>query len=119
MDNADRRKHERKDTQNLIHYTLLGEDGSALTRNMGRTLDVSEEGLLLETHIALDKGQNVLLTVALDEDIVDIKGKIVHSKKSGPAEENTFNSGIEFTNIGPEEKAVLKRYIAAIKYGDD
>jgi hypothetical protein len=112
MDEQKRRKHERKDSLNLIDYLVLDQDGEPLTRRMGRTLNVSEGGCLLETHIPLKKGQEVQLTAALDEQIMELEGTIVHVKPCG---EKGFCSGIQFKEMKKEGKEILKKYIEALR----
>ncbi len=112
MDEGKRRKYERKDSLNLIDYVVLGPEGKPISRRMGRTLNVSEGGILLETHDPVKQGQSVVITIALDEDIVEINGHVVYMK---PCEEKLFCSGIEFAGIEQEGKRVVKKYIEALK----
>ncbi|MBW1988818.1 MAG: PilZ domain-containing protein [Deltaproteobacteria bacterium] len=109
----ERRRHPRIDSINLLAYTSYEyeEGGRIASQGMGRTLNVSESGILLETHEALGKGL-LCLTLALEEDLVDLKGKVVRSTH---AEDGSFSSGIEFVNLGERETEALKQYIAAFK----
>ena len=112
MDEGIRRKYERKDSLNLIDYVVLGPEGKPISRRMGRTLNVSEGGILLETHHPLKRGQSVVITIALDEDIVEINGHVVYIKA---CEEKLFSSGIEFAEIDKEGERVVKKYIEVLK----
>ena len=112
MENERRRNYERKDSLNLIDYVVLGEKGEPVTRRMGRTLNVSEGGILLETHIALKEGRRVELTIALEEDMVELKGHVRHVK---PSLEKGYCSGIQFIEMDEEGKRVLIRYVEALK----
>jgi c-di-GMP-binding flagellar brake protein YcgR len=112
MDEDKRRKYERKDSLNLIDYVVLGPEGDPISRRMGRTLNVSEGGILLETHQPLKKGQRVVITIALNEDIVEINGRIIYIR---PCEGKLFCSGIEFAEIDKEGEQVVKNYIKALK----
>jgi c-di-GMP-binding flagellar brake protein YcgR len=112
MDESQRRKYERKDSLNLIDYVLLGPEGNPISRRMGRTLNVSVGGILLETHHPLKQGQRVVITIALNEDIVEINGRVVYIK---PCEDKLFCSGIEFAEIDEEGERVVKNYIEALK----
>jgi Tfp pilus assembly protein PilZ len=107
-----RRAHERKDSLNLLDYVALGEDGNPIGRGVGRTLNVSEEGLFIETHIPLSQQQTILLTVALEEDIVEIKGQVVHTDKSN---ENRFTSGIKFIELDEEGRLIVRKYVEALR----
>ena len=117
MDETGRRRHERKESLNIIDYTVLDDNGEPVTRRMGRTLNVSEGGMLLETHIPLKMKQEVLITVALEEDLVDVRGTVVHACVG--AEKGFFCSGIQFSKIPDEGLSTLKKYIEAIKAEED
>jgi c-di-GMP-binding flagellar brake protein YcgR len=112
MDESQRRKYERKDSLNLIDYVVLGPEGNPIGRRMGRTLNVSVGGILLETHHPLKQGQRVVVTIALNEDIVEINGHVVYIK---PCEDKLFCSGIEFAEIDEEGERIVKNYIEALK----
>ena len=111
MNDTKQRRYERKDSLNLVDYTILGEEKEPITHSMGRTINVSEAGMLLDTHIPLEKGQTILITVALEEDIVELEGQIVHVR---PCQEKGFCSGIEFAEIDEEGKRMLKKYIEVL-----
>ncbi len=112
MDEGKRRKYQRKDSLNLIDYVVLGPEGDPISRRMGRTLNVSEGGILLETYHPLKQGQSVVITIALKEDIVEINGQVVYMK---PSDEEIFLSGIEFSEIEKDGELILKKYIEALK----
>jgi c-di-GMP-binding flagellar brake protein YcgR len=112
MGETQRRKHERKDSLNLIDYVVLGSEGNPISRRMGRTLNVSEGGILLETHHPLKQGQRIVITIALNEDLVEINGHVVYIT---PCEDKLFCSGIEFSEIDKEGERVVKNYIEALR----
>lgn len=104
-----RRRFDRKNSLNLIDYEIPGTDG-LVGRGIGRTRNISGAGLLLETHTPLEPGWTVLLTLGLDNEMVGIKGKVVHME---PAGEELFWSGIEFLEMASEGKRVLEKYLEA------
>jgi hypothetical protein len=112
----DKRKHERYDSLNLLSYVCLDSDGKEWTQGMGRTLNISETGLQLETHEPIDIKYIVSLAIGIEDDVVDIKGKVVYCNRG---EEDMFESGIEFMEVGRAALAVLKKYISAFneQYG--
>ena len=116
MAGAQRRKWDRKETLNLVDYVLLGEDGAFLSRGMGRTRNVSEGGLLLETHRALKEGEEVLITLGLKEDMVRLRGRVVH--QAPRTEEYRYCAGVQFTHMNKEDRETLKRYVGALKAAD-
>jgi c-di-GMP-binding flagellar brake protein YcgR len=110
MNNEEKRKHFRIDSSNLLNYINFDEKEEESSQGMGRTLNVSESGILLETHNVIDIGNIVSLTIGFEEDMVDIKGRAIYSNKN---DQEMFESGIEFFDIDDDAQKVLNRYIAA------
>ncbi len=111
MTDEERRKYKRKDALNLLDFVVLDEKGGRIEEAMGRTLNASESGILLETTVPLGPGHNVMLTIGLEEDLIDLQGRVVHVK----AVENFFQCGIDFIKIDESELRILRRYLAAVK----
>jgi hypothetical protein len=115
MGDRQRRRWDRKKTLNLVEFVILRENGEQVTRGMGRTRNVSEGGLLLETYRPLQPNQTVLISVGLGDDLVELKGRIVHLHPPvPPSSKDRYCSGVELTEIDPEGKRLLKKYIAAL-----
>jgi len=112
MTQTDKRHHQRIDTLNLISYDCLDESGQVVLHGIGRTLNVSEGGILLETHEQFEPESTVLLTIALEDDLIEIEGKVISSK---PSQEDKFEAGIKLLKIGETERTVLNLYIQAFK----
>ena len=106
------RKHKRIDSTNLLNYVCLDEEGAAFAQGMGRTLNVSESGILLETHAPLDPQTTVSLTIGMEEQIIDIKGIAVYSNENNAG---SYETGIEFVDIDDVELAVLQKFIQAFE----
>jgi hypothetical protein len=106
------RRYVRKESLNLLDYVLVDEKGEIVTRAMGRTLNISAKGILLETHIQFEPGQVLLITVGLEEDLVDIKGLVKHAEMR---DDNTFSAGIEFLEFDGEGSRVLHNYLDAFE----
>ena len=110
MTNEEKRKHSRIDSLNLLNYLFSDESGGGSTQGMGRTLNVSESGILLETHTPIDVNSIISLTIGFEEDVVDIKGRTVYTKEN---ERKMSESGIEFFEIDEAARNILKKYITA------
>jgi len=111
MGSKDKRKHFRVNSLNLSYVFVDGNNDEG-KQTIGRTLNVSESGILLETHIPLDLNDNLLLTIGLKEDLVDIKGKVVHSAKD---EQGKYEVGVQFTDKDDAASEILGKYIKAFK----
>jgi c-di-GMP-binding flagellar brake protein YcgR len=106
----EKRKHSRVDSIYLLSYVNLDENDAELMQGMGRTINVSESGIMLETHVAFNEGDTVDVVVGLKEDMVTIRGKVVFTRT---AETGRYQSGIQFLSIEESSLATLRRYIDA------
>jgi hypothetical protein len=101
----------RKNSLNLLDYLIIDKNGLQTTYSMGRTLDVSENGLKLETTQKISKGDTLLITVGLDNDLVDLRGEVIHTEVL----DERYITGIEFQGISLEGKRILKKYAEAFR----
>ena len=111
MTSQDQRKAVRINSLNLS-YIGIDENSVTVKQAMGRTLNVSENGILLETHFPIDSKQILSLSLALEDDLVNMKGEVVYSR---PGEEDKFETGIKFIEVEEASRLVLKKYIQAFK----
>ena len=107
MISENKRKHERIHSLNLS-YVCLDEERNIVKQGMGRTLNLSESGLLLETHFPIESRHIVLMTIGLEEELLDISGKPIHIKAN---KDGTYEIGIEFFDVTEDKTLVLKRFI--------
>ncbi len=101
------RKHERTDSLNLSFF-CVDKDDNVMAQGMGRTLNLSETGILLETSIQIEPGQSVDMEIALQNDLIDARGTVAHSKE---ANDDHFHTGIEFTQISSADMEILKKHL--------
>lgn len=112
MQDDERRESIRNETLNLLDYVVRDKDGNVEEHSMGRTLNVSESGILLETHISLPTGSLLSITIGLEEDLVELQGRVVHGET---AADGKFQSGITFVEIDAEGQRILNEYLKAFK----
>ena len=103
----ERRTHIRPESINLLDYLVIDSQGRQGEHAMARTLNVSEGGILMETHQRLPKGQQIMITLGLENDLIDVMGKIIYSHHSAGRNQ----SGIEFFHLADKEKKILEKYI--------
>ena len=108
MTSEDKRKHERIESLNLS-YICLDEDENIVKQGMGRTLNMSESGMLLETHFPIEPKHTLQLTISLEEDLLDIKGKPIHIRS---VEGGKYQIGIQFQDLGQKSTQMLKKFIS-------
>ena len=107
MTSENKRKHQRIPSLNLS-YICLDENNNIVKQGMGRTLNISESGILLETHFPIESQYLVLLTIALEEDLLEFKGKPIHARS---IESGEFEVGIEFLEPDPDSIRLLENFI--------
>ena len=96
---VDRRKHQRIKTQNLISHFSVGETDKFVSEGLGKALNISRGGMLLETPYPIESAQLSLLAVDLEDNVFEINGRLIYSKKSS---DRMYLSGIAF--VGSDEK---------------
>ena len=108
MTSENKRQHERVHSLNLS-YICLDENKNIVKQGMGRTLNISESGILLETHFMIDLKHEIQLTIGLEEDLLDIKGVPVHVRS---IEGGKHQIGIKFLDLDDNAIALLKQFIS-------
>lgn len=104
-----RRQHQRINSLNLADVHIL--DGSGVANSgIGRTLNVSEAGILLETHFPINPNQQLALTLALGDDLLEIRGKVIYSRKG---DNGKYQNGIQFTDYEKPVTPILKSFVKA------
>jgi hypothetical protein len=96
---VDRRKHQRIKTQNLISHFSFDETGKLDSQGIGRALDISKGGILIETPYPIESDLLSLMAVDLEDTLFEIRGRLMYSKKSSAG---MYLSGIAF--VGSDEQ---------------
>lgn len=110
---TDKRKHSRVDSIYLLNYVYLDADGKELLQGMGRTINVSETGIMLEVHVPFQEKNCVDVVVGLKEEMVPIRGKVIFTRR---IDNGQYQSGIEFLTIEPFAIDILRNYIQAFNH---
>jgi hypothetical protein len=110
MNGSDKRRHIRVKSTNLLNFVGMGEDGEPCQQGMGRTLNVSESGILLETYKPIDTKTRISITIGIEEELVDIEGEVVFLKESA---KDIYEAGIQFSQINDKERMILLKFIEA------
>jgi len=106
---TERRRFIRPEALNLLDYLVIDEQGGQGKYAMGRTLNVSEGGILMETHVPLPVGQQVMITLGLNDKLIDVMGYIIYTTN----EAGRYQNGIEFFLVSEEDKNTLDHYVEA------
>ena len=90
----------------LYHVVITSEGMDEERRiTVGRTLNVSDTGVRVETpgHLCID--ETVRLEIAIEETVVNASGKVIHASRQG----DLIEAGIEFTVIDDADRLALTR----------
>ncbi len=94
-----------------LSWVCLDENERVVKQGMGRTLNLSLSGILLETFFPIASAHTVLLSVGLEDEVVDLRGRAVHLRTQ---KQGVYEVGIEFLELTAEAQEVLKRFLATL-----
>lgn len=106
----DKRMQARYDSQNLS-YICEDENGAIRHEGMGRTLNVSEGGILLETNFQMSPNNTLILELALADRLLNLHGQVVYSYESMA---NRFRTGVEFLELNDVSRKTLTNFMRSI-----
>jgi c-di-GMP-binding flagellar brake protein YcgR len=89
----EKRKHPRVDITNLISYRCMDGSGIQTREGRGKSVNISQGGILIETHDPFEWQDILLLSIDIENESVSIKGKVVYCSA---ANFGKFRSGIKF-----------------------
>ena len=110
MKKLDRRKFPRIKVCNPIAYDCMDKDGVLCEQKMGIALDISQNGILLETAQMIRDKNIYLLFVDLEDNMTRLIGRVVFSVKN---KDGNFKSGINFQGESDENIAFATKLIQA------
>lgn len=105
---TERRKAARLQRIRLLHVDLQHE-GKRIGQAMGRTLNLSQHGLLLETYFAFEPGQVLSLALGIGDDVLEVSGRVIHAQ--APEGSGPWQAGIEFQKITEADRRRLQDFI--------
>ena len=105
---ANSRHHPRVKHLNLVQVDRHDEAGAQADLATGRTLDISPGGIRLELYHALPLRTLVEMSLALDDHLVDVRGKVVYLEE---IDSERCAMGIQFIDVTDEARKRLERYV--------
>jgi c-di-GMP-binding flagellar brake protein YcgR len=95
---------------NLVTYAKYDEEGVLAESAMGRTLDISPGGIKLEVEHHFPLSSELDLSIALREEIVQVKGRVVHLEE---LKNGKIGMGIQFADVPTEVTDKLTRFLSS------
>lgn len=108
MPHQERRKYPRVATSNIVSYVCIDKDDNEVDQGMGRAVNISQGGTLLETSRPIESEYILLLTVDLNNNVIQAKGEVVHTR---PIEAGKYLTGIRFQGTREEVLQIVKNFI--------
>lgn len=108
MAKKEKRRQDRYESIQLLSYICIDDDGKEWKQGMGRTLNINEIGLKLETHEPIETRQIVLLAVGLEDEVVDVKGRVIYCNRN---EVGRFESGVEFYDLDARSREIINGFV--------
>ena len=99
---SDRRKHKRLKTRNLISHVSYDLRGRLISQGLSKVLNISRGGMLLESPEPIESGLISLMATDVKNNLIEIDGNLVYSKKSSTGR---YHSGVSF--IGTEKETII------------
>ena len=108
MPKTDKREYPRVETRNVVSYVCLDKKGTEIGEGMGETLNISQGGILLKSAYPIESEFILLMSIDLENNIMEIKGKVAHSIKD---ETGKYETGIGFLGTHDENIQTIKNFI--------
>jgi len=103
---SNHRRYPRVDTNNLISYSCLDENGNELGNCMAMVLDINPLGAKIQTYQEISSEKIHLTSVDVDDNIIGIIGRVAHSRK---VDDGRYECGIHFLgNVDENTDFALK-----------
>lgn len=106
-DELKRRKFKRIESLNLVSYIHFNEKGDTDYEGAARTLDLSENGILLDTGVEFPKNTVMEIEIAIGEKIIKVKGIILRIIKDN----DSIHLGVQFIETKTEDMQILRDFI--------
>jgi len=100
------RKYPRVEKLCFTAVKAYGKDGELEKGYTGTTLNVSEGGMLIETENTHPHVAEFDLTLALNDELIKLKGEVAHLKKR---DDGLVEMGFRFIDIGEDELEILQK----------
>lgn len=103
-------RHKRLETLNLVSLSHRDTDGRVDLEIVGRTLDLSEGGILLECSQPVPSENNeVEVIIGIREHVIQTKGDIVHMRE---LEDGNVGLGIAFKELSDRDARIITDFMS-------
>ena len=111
MSTSERRKYPRVRVYYPISYVCMDKNDCVVQENIGVALNISQSGILIETADSVFSKYVTLISVDLEENTIEIRGKVAYCKKN---KSGKYRTGISFKGTHAQNihfaKGLIKSY---------
>jgi c-di-GMP-binding flagellar brake protein YcgR len=108
MSKEEKREYPRVPISNIVSYVCIDKDGNELDQGMGKTVNISQGGILLETTRAIESDFVLLMTVDHNNKVLQTRGEVVHTRS---VESAKYFTGVRFDGDRETVIRVVKSFI--------
>ena len=113
---ANRRKHKRLETRNLISHTTYDIRGTLISQGLSKVLNISKGGMLLESPEPIESGLLSLTATDVKNNLIEIYANLVYCKESPTGR---YHSGISFIATVEEVTTFVTKLIKECNFRRD
>ena len=116
MPERDRRKYPRINISSSVDYVCFDDKHQKIEEGKGKVLhilNIAQGGVLMETPNVVNSKYMVITTINLEGNRINIKGKVIHSRKLDP---NGALTGIRFVKPYNKQRKIIAEFIKAYYY---
>lgn len=113
----EKRRQPRVTFQGMVFAEQVETPPPSTNATMGKTIDISEGGVLLEADVHFPFLSVIKLGLVLGSQMVDIKGQVVRLSKQ---RDGSIRMGIQFVDLTPADRNSLRNYCLErlLEFGD-
>jgi hypothetical protein len=112
----DRRRFLRFSCSHLASYIRFDEEGRQCEEEKVQTVDLSPDGLRIQTYSPISADEVLDLTLAIKEELFNARGKVIRCE---PTTDGKFNVGIAFLQVDEKNFHILYDYFQEILGGKE
>jgi len=105
-----RRSEPRFRAINLVSVQQLDEGGTPVNEGVGRTLDLSLHGMLLESAQAYEQASKVDVSFALGDRVIEVNADV---RSVNLVAEDKYEIGLKFNDLGEKDGEAIQAYLDA------
>ena len=112
MQKTEKREKQRITSTNLLNYISLDQNFQEVSQGMGKTINMSETGLLIETPTAINPEHFLSLNIGLADERFKVHGQVIYtiSLKS-----NSYRTGIRFKQAPKAGYNIFQHVLSSLK----